>query len=160
LDRDPRSGGRFTLGYYLGDCTDRAIEVGAFFLGSRAQNVGVTSAFTPVISRPFFNLNQNMQDVERIAFPGQSTGRFDVHAPSDLWGLDANLRCNLLCGCDWRLNVLGGFRYLDLQESVLMTERVQGLATAPPPLTNAFGIGTDNFSTRNQFYGGQVGVDG
>jgi hypothetical protein len=160
LDRDPRSGGRFFAGYWLDDCAERAVEVGGFFLGRRSADFFASSDSFPVLSRPFFNLNEGVQSVQRVASPGISTGSVRVEAPSDLWGIEANLRCKLCCGCDWRADLLGGFRYLDLRESVTVTENIQGLATAPPPFTNAMGFGFDSFATRNHFYGGQVGVEG
>src|SRR5262249_21489944 len=62
-------------------------------------------------------------------------------------------------GCDYKVDVLGGFRYLDLDESITIQENIQGLAGAPAPFTNAQTTVVDRFATHNQFYGGQLGVD-
>jgi hypothetical protein len=162
VDGGPLSGARFMAGYWLDDCTGKALEFGGFFLGPRSDHFFASSALFPVLARPFFNLNQNVNAVEQVAFPGRSTGNINVVAPSDLWGLEANLQCKLCCGntcgCDWRTNALVGVRYLNLHESISITEMVQGEAGAPPPFTNAMSSGIDLFSTRNQFYGGQVGL--
>jgi hypothetical protein len=73
----------------------------------------------------------------------------------------------LLCGCSYRLDGLLGFRYLDLNESLNLTENINSspnLAAAFPgnPVAAKF-AGThitvqDSFHTRNQFFGGQAGT--
>ena len=54
--------------------------------------------------------------------------------------------------CAWQVNLLAGFRYLDLQESTTINTN-----------RNDFGFDIQNaiqdaFATRSQFYGGQLGV--
>lgn len=154
-----RTGGRFTAGYWLDGCGNKAIEIGGFFLGTQANNFQVTSNQNPVIARPFFNLNSGQQFSELVAFPGISTGSVVIHAPSNLWGLQSNLVCRACCGCNYQFNWLAGFRYLNLNESLTITENVIGTANAPAPFTLANGTGIDSFATENQFFGGQVGAD-
>jgi hypothetical protein len=159
LNNDARSGGRFTAGWWL-DCHGDALEVSGLFLGTRTTNFSANSGQFPVLARPFFNVNTNQQFSQLVALPNVTTGTAVVNAPSNFWGIEANLRHNLCCGCNWRLNVLAGFRYLDLNESIQITEIIQGLSTAPPPFTNQAITVFDRFATHNQFYGGQIGLDG
>ncbi len=63
-------------------------------------------------------------------------------ADSFLWGADANLVVNTLSPVD----LIAGFRYLDLKEDLDIT-------TAGAAATTI-----DHFYTRNQFYGGQFGA--
>jgi hypothetical protein len=160
LDQNPRSGGRFTAGYFLDDCGDKFFEVSGFFLGQRSARFTANSAMNPILARPFFNLNGGAESSQTVASPGISTGSINVNAPSNLWGLQANLGCNLGCGCNYAVRLLGGFRYLDLDESLTITENIQGLGGAPPPFTNASISVFDRFATHNQFYGGQAGLEG
>ena len=160
LGRDPRSGFRGNAGLWLDDCCREALEIGGFFLGQRSTNFSAASGPNGVLARPFFNVNANTEFAQLVAFPGISTGTVSIHAPSSLWGLDTNLRCNVCCGCDYRFDVLGGFRFLRLDESITIVEQIQGLAGAPPPFTNAQTTVIDSFATRNNFYGGQLGVAG
>src|SRR5207247_2525037 len=51
-------------------------------------------------------------------------------------------------------------RYLNLRESLTFVEDLNNSAAVPAPLTNARQIVEDRFATRNEFYGGQVGVQG
>src|SRR5262249_46053748 len=103
----------------------------------------------------------NTEFAQLVAFPGVSAGRVTVNSPSSLWGLDTNLRCNYsYCPCNYRYDVLFGFRYLNLRESLSITEDLIGTAAAPAPFTDAHTIVSDRFATHNQFYGGQIGVAG
>ena len=55
------------------------------------------------------------------------------------------------------MDVLGGFRYLDLREGLGIAENLQVFPGAP--IFAGASIGAfDQFDTRNQFYGGQLGV--
>ncbi len=166
LDRNPFSGGRFALGYYLDDCAEKALELSGFFLGQRSASFEANSGNTPVIARPFFAVNpgpNNGQTVQLVSFPGLVTGQVRVRTPSELWGLEANLFCQWCCGCNWRVDPFVGFRYLNLHESVSVHEDLLfGPASAgvPPNLAGKIGAVDDRFATTNQFYGGQVGVEG
>jgi hypothetical protein len=65
----------------------------------------------------------------------------------------------LCCGCDYFVDVLAGPRYLNLRESLTITEDTQfAQGVLAPPFNGTHVINTDQFSTKNQFYGGQVGV--
>jgi hypothetical protein len=160
LGGDARSGFRGNFGYWLNDCGTEAVEFGGFFLGSRTTTYTANSNQFPVLARPFFNVNAGTEFAELTAFPNISTGSVRIVVPSDLWGLDMNLRCNICCGCDYHVDGLVGFRYLDLKEGIEITESVTGLPGAPPPFTNAQTTVFDSFLTHNQFYGAQVGLDG
>ena len=163
IDHGWQSGGRFTAGFFLDDCAEKAIEVSGFFLGQRSARANVSSAQTPIIARPFFDVNQGQEAVELVTFPGLSTGRATVNAPSQLWGLEANLACKACCGCDYRVNWLAGARFLSLRESITIQEDVTTPASAQGAglgLQDTRALITDRFATSNQFYGGQVGAEG
>jgi hypothetical protein len=166
----PISGARFTAGWFLGPCSPWAVEVSGFFLGRQTGDFNTNSAQNPVIARPFFNVNTGMFDRELTATPGilptdafMLRGAIDVHSTSQLWGLEANLKRILCCGCNYNLSGLVGFRYLDLREGLTITENVTSLAAVQG--TNVFDPGNqitvvDSFQTHNRFYGGQLGLQG
>jgi hypothetical protein len=160
INTNPYSGGRFTAGYWLGCDNSKAVEFTGFFLGGPNSGGFVTnSSMNPVIGRPFLEANNGRESAQLTSLPGVTTGTLTVAAPSSLWGLEGNLRCLLCCGCNYRLTALAGFRNINLDESLTVTENVQGLATAPQPFTDQMITVTDRFATRNNFYGGQVGLD-
>jgi hypothetical protein len=167
VDNEQRSGARFTAGFWLDACQKCAVEGSFFFLGDRSVRFDADSTQIPVISRPFFNTATGAEDVQQTAFPGQQTGHLSVISSSKLWGADVNLRHNLCCGCWYRVDLLGGFRYLDLDEGLTITERgrfspnFSNLFPAPnlQQFNNADFFVLDQFGTHNQFYGAQVGAD-
>jgi hypothetical protein len=160
LSRGPQSGLRLTAGWWLDDCAGKAIEVSGFFLGSRSAKFNASSAQFPVLSRPFFDVVAGGEEVELVSFPGAIAGNVSVNAPSELWGVEANLICPHWVSCNSRVNFLVGPRYLHLTEAINIVEDLQLLTDV-----NGFRAGdrvrvADSFRTRNQFWGGQVGVEG
>lgn len=157
LHDDDRSGGRLTLGLWL-DCDQSCgLEISGFYFPEDTEGFSANSGQFPILGRPFFNLNAGQEDVQTIAFPGLATGGLIVEAPSKFWGVEANARKNLICGCDFLVDVLAGVRYLELSEGLGVTELV-----VVEPGVPIFGGQTasvfDRFDTRNRFYGGQIGA--
>src|SRR5262245_37421473 len=168
LDALGQSGGRFTAGYWFDDCCQTALEGSYFFLGQGSQNFLATSDQFPVLARPFFNVNTGTQDRQLTASPGTSpgdifnlTGQISVRMPTFLQGAELNLKRRCLETCNLEVNGLVGFRYLNLQEGLVIQENGQSLRAVEG--TDLFNPGTlfqvrDSFGTRNNFYGGQVGA--
>src|SRR5262249_35285823 len=134
------SGGRFTLGYWLDPCALCGVEGTVFFLGQRIATFNAEPGTFPGIARPFFDLNDNIQNRELTSTPGllgppaeplKLLGSIHVDLPTRLWGAEANWRSNLWCGCLCRVDLLAGFRYLDLDEGVHITEDVTSLQAVP-----------------------------
>ncbi len=158
LDRDVQSGGRFTAAAWCDEERTFGVEGSAFFLGERSVNFLASSPPLGVLARPFFNLNLGQEFTEVVGAPGLAAGTLKVEAPSRLWGAEANLRGNLCCGCSGRLDLLAGFRYLELKEGLHITEFITATnATSVPPGTRI--TVSDRFDTRNEFWGGQLGLD-
>ncbi|HEY2784416.1 MAG TPA: BBP7 family outer membrane beta-barrel protein [Fimbriiglobus sp.] len=155
-------GFRVDIGRWIGCNHDLALDASFFYLPKRTETFNADSNQYPVLARPFFNLNQNIPYVQLIASPGLSTGAFQARTESTLWGGDVNLRKYLDGGPCSRLDLIGGFRYLSLDEGLDITE-----AFARTPNSNTqigspdalSGIAVDSFHTQNKFYGGQLGFD-
>jgi hypothetical protein len=112
----------------------------------------------PVTGVPFSTL---------VSAPGIDTGSVVVNASTRFGGGDINLLYNLYRSNNWTFNLLGGYRYLELTESLNITANStvfttntftdnmgNVLVTAPPgSVITVF----DQFNTRNQFNGGQLG---
>jgi hypothetical protein len=171
---DPYSGVRSLLGVWLDDDHTYGVEATYLFLGHRTTNFFVGSAAYPVLARPFFNTVTGTNDVALVARPGValpgggtlpafSTGTVGINSQTQLWGGEVNGRTNLVHGSCFTFALLGGFRYLDLQESLTIDETSHTSAdlVAFPALGPFANIGlnvADRFATRNQFYGGQLGA--
>ncbi len=158
-----RSGARLTMGMWF--CQDQClgIEASGFFLGQRSTDFTESSTGFPILARPFTNVPTSMlapnpgQLSELVAFPGVVSGSVNVHTSSQLYGAELNLRTNLWRSCCWRLDAIGGFRYVNLNESLDIRE---DLVTEPNLISPGGPILVhDGFETSNNFYGGQLGLD-
>lgn len=151
------SGGRFNLGYWFG-CDQRwGIDAGAFFLSENAQTFTASSNGDPLLARPFLNANVPQQFSEIVAANDISSGTFTATSTTSLWGADVNLRRFLAGTPCRRLDLIGGFKYLNLNESLTIQENVTAV---PTNQTVAGAIVADQFRTENNFYGGQFGLLG
>jgi hypothetical protein len=157
LSNEERSGGRITAGYWLDACQTVGIEGSFFVLGDRTVSFPFTSNEFPLLARPFFNLNLGREDAQIGVFPGLSTGSVSADLSSRLWGGSADFRANLCQDCSYRVDLLGGFRYLDLRESLQITEDLNVLATSAT-FAGSHILVNDRFGTHNQFYGAEIGT--
>lgn len=149
-----RSGARFTAGFWLPGLDRLGVEVSYFFLGQGRSTFFADNNTNPILMRPFINAQTGEANVIPTAYPvtangfQQTTGSFRVLNTSDLWGIEANLRGKLWCGpCAW-LDALVGYRHLDLTELLVIDDLENGERFI------------DRFSTRNNFNGGQLGIEG
>ena len=162
FDRSPTPGGRFTAGGWLDEHRTFGLEGSYFFVAPRGNQFtagGDGSAGSPVIARPFFNTVTGKEDSELVAFPGVLAGHISVDPSIRLQGFEANALCNLCSSCNYRIGALAGFRYVDLDEGLGVTENLAVLPSAPLIGGSGFVV-HDGFSTHNQFYGGQLGLRG
>jgi hypothetical protein len=154
-------GGRTTIGYWFDDGRTFAIEGNYFDVMTRGTTAGVASPGTstsPFLTVPFFVGSVPTLDV--LAQPGVSAGSATRTLDNRLQGAEANAVYKL-CDCGdynvrdpdgFRVELLAGFRWLDIHESL-------GFATARANLRmGGFANTSDEFSSRDNFYGGQVGL--
>jgi hypothetical protein len=145
------SGVRGTVGYAF----DRfGVEASGFYLGRQTQSASLSSDGTPfAVGRSYVSAGNGQPIVLFASLAGQYTGGVVASADSRLWGFDANARLPFYNFLTNYTHLLGGFRYLNLEEHLNVASR------------STFPDGTsldirDAVRTRNQFYGGQVGVNG
>ncbi len=151
-----RSGARFTAGYWF-DCQQTCgIEGSYFFLGSHAVNF-VAGGGSETIARPFVNQITGDEDSQLVNLPGVVNGTLAVNLTSRLQGAELNGICNVCCSCCSRVDLLAGFRYLELDEGLGITENLN-VDPGVPVLGGTAFVVHDQFSTYNRFYGGQVGA--
>lgn len=163
IDYGELHGARLTVGAALRG--NVGVEVSGFFLGRTTYNADLASSATTALFTPL-----NVVGVGEVGVPiGLPAGAFGLgilpalpgtvnfSSSTELWGAEANA----VWGVGGRFQVLAGFRYLDLQEdaqmtAVLSTPPLGGLIGGLP--LGALSLATfDNFATRNQFYGVNLG---
>jgi hypothetical protein len=154
LENDPRSGGRFSATYWFDACHECGLEGSFFFLGQKTLNLGAFSGGTPVLARPFFNTRTNAESEELVAFPGLLAGSSTFSLSTRLAGAQLNLRTPLCTSCCGHVDLIGGYRFLGLDENLQVGETL-----AVQPVPGAGFVINDSFNTRNRFNGGQIGLE-
>ncbi len=160
LNRTGRSGGRFTLGYgWDSCCASMGLEGSFLFLGNVTQNFVASSGGSPILARPFFNVQSGQQDADLLAFPNVVVGSFNAASTSRLLGFEVNLRRSIYNDCWRHVDVLAGYRFLQLNEGLQITTNTTSTdPDSPIEVGTAFAI-RDSFNTRNSFNGGQLGLN-
>jgi hypothetical protein len=166
IDHGWLSGGRFTVGWWLDECRSLGIEAVFFFTEQGYETFSARSdrGGNPLLARPFLDQNDGLENVELVSDPGRLVGGVVVDTNTRLWGGELNLRQPLIQSRPWGgwckdVSIIAGFRYLNLDDDIKITEDLFVIQTAPePPFGTTFQI-LDLFHTENQFYGGQIGGD-
>ena len=164
---DRFDGFRLQFGIWLDRCHTWGLGAEYFNIGAESESFTGTSTGDPILARPFFNTTTGLEDSELVAFPNVVSGTVSARATSELFGGGFHIRrlrccqegCSswLFCGCDGhycsRSETRVGYRYLQLDENVTITEDLISTDTANP---GSFEI-LDEFDVRNQFNGLDLG---
>jgi hypothetical protein len=154
---DLHNGGRFGVGYWFGTEQRWGVEGSGFFLGRNAATFTADGSTLPIIARPFTIANNNQPFSEVIATPDPLNpliGSVAVDYDTALWGGEVNLRRFLdKTGCA-RLDLVSGFRFVQLNEQL----RISEFSVRPADMATGFAM--DEFRTENDFYGWQFGLVG
>jgi hypothetical protein len=159
IDNKERNGGRVAVGYWFDDCQRFGVEAGYFFLGERSVGAFSSASGLPgsrVLARPFFNANTMQEDSSLVTFPGLVGGSVGIGSSSELHSAELNCLWNVARGEHLSLDLLAGFRYLNLDESLEVNESSQTGSTSPSFPDARIAV-ADRFATSNDFYGGQLG---
>jgi hypothetical protein len=150
--------GRLTFGGW--DCSRTwGWEASGFLTEEKSETntfaVGINDRL--VLARPAIDAITGQATSLLVAFPGQFGGNATVDARIHFGGAELNLVRSLVY-CDmFKLNVLVGGRYINLEEALTISSTT-AFPTADPANPNLSTI-VDQFLTRNQFGGGQLGFE-
>ncbi len=163
---DSRSGARFRIGKWCDQCNWIGFETEYFFLSDEDDNFDCTDVGQTIYARPLFEVNSGEQNSELVQFPGVLNGSIHIDADSSLWSISPRLRVNLSCerfpGCNpcdpcdyggYRLDLLVGYRYMQLDDSVRIHESLATVSTATP----TYFVLRDEFDSTNEFNGADLG---
>jgi hypothetical protein len=157
LDNGERTGVRLNFGKWLNSCQTLGLEGTFLYLIERRPTLTATSADGTLLARPFINAANNAASGILLTAPGVVSARSEIEMFHRLWGAEANLRKQLCRFHNGHLDVLAGFRYLQLDEHLAVNDSIQ-FAVSPAFLSGALITTHDYFGTENQFYGGQLGL--
>jgi hypothetical protein len=150
------SGVRLQAGYWFTDNHSFGLDANVFYLGGSPKSFAATSSGTPILAVPFYNTAINAQTAIPLSAPKLLAAGYNAALGSNLWGYDSNIRTALWHSEHLQVCLLGGFRFINLQETLETT------AGVTPTTTPSSGLATfidSRFNTRNLFYGGQVGAE-
>lgn len=173
IDLPVAFGGRINLGVWFDRCERFGMMGSVFLLQEQEKTYTFGSNGDPLYARPFFNPNgggfEDSQLVAAIENPNlpdarQLRGTVDVDARTRLMGADLNFRWNILhClkekNCNLKaihVDFIAGAKFVRLEDDLTITENL-GVGLIGGPVEERFLV-QDQFSTVNNFYGGQVGL--
>lgn len=154
------SGANFTAGSWLDNEQTVGIEASYLFLAQRSATKSFAAPGTPgsaVLSIPFFNTLIGAEDTTGIAFPravAPFSGSVDFAVRSRLQGSELNAVSAVAAQPGFRWELLGGFRWIALDESLDFHTVSQNVPPAPLDIFQTF----DRFQGSTDFYGLQLGT--
>lgn len=173
LNTGPYSGFRLSGGWMNCD-NSFGVDGSFFYLAQRGTTFGIGSDDTgnPLLGRPVFDTRTGTETVLFVAAPGAFNGSLNIDSRTNLYGFDGNLLLPIQRNgggedeISTHFTALGGFRYLNLRDDLTISQSSAVLGNGVSffngqPITAGSDLAiTDSFRTLNQFYGGQVGLQG
>jgi hypothetical protein len=158
VDRGMFNGARVMLGTYFEGAKGWGIDASYLELFQKSDNFAISSPGIPVIGRDFFDTTAQKDSFLRYTTPdGLSTGFIDVHAPTQMYTFDANLRAEGPSMLSDRVDYFSGLRYLNLRDSLTIDSGVSIRdSVGATPFTV---LSHEGFKATNEFYAGQVGLE-
>ncbi len=155
---DFRNGLRINGGIWCNDAQTIGIEGNFFFLGGSNNQFAAGSNGSEIIARPFYNVLTNTPDSELVSFPGVLGGTVTVDNRSSVIGGGINAVHNLCCTPCGRLDLLYGYQYFNVTDTLSIREdltALPGQTQVAPGTTYQI---LDKFRTTNNFNGGLIGL--
>jgi hypothetical protein len=150
-----RPGFRVEGGYWFDDARTSGIDASVIYLGRLNEEfIGSSGPGGVVLARPIVGPGGVN---EGVPVAGPFPGGITASAGTSFIGGDVNYRRSLCCGDCCRWDLLVGYRYLHLGDTVdvWQTSVVPAANLVLPPAVTLL---HDSIHTRNDFHGGQVGV--
>lgn len=145
------NGARVTLGGWLDNSCQYGLESSGFAFPQSKSSFTASSldGNIPVLNIPFFSIGTG-ENVLVFKHPNTATVS-DTFKP---WGFEVNGLYNLNKQVNFPIVLLTGFRYMNLTENFNLQDSIFGLPQIPNSVLNV----KDHFSTKNNFYGLQMGA--
>ncbi|WP_253156209.1 BBP7 family outer membrane beta-barrel protein [Stieleria tagensis] len=140
-----------------------SLESEFFWVGGQDDGYTGYSDGSVILARPFFDIDSGQETAQLLSYPDIVSGSVNVQSDSELMSYLLSGRfalcpptgtCCQPCGARERTDWLIGYRYLKLEDSLQINESLQSELTSAPGSVAL----TDNFRTKNQFNGLQLGV--
>lgn len=166
----PFSGGGLSGGLWLNDRHTVGLGASGFLTEQRSVSAAFNSGPTgsPPLARPFTEALRVEPARLLVANPGTLAGGVWTSAGARFAGAEMFGIRNLLYCRDYSLDLLAGGRYLDLDENLSVNQVTRAIDGGTVVFNNVLYSGgggpalvlNDYFRTRNQFWGGTLGLRG
>lgn len=154
---------RARFGAWIDDQDRFGLEIGGFALDEawRRRFYGSDPFGYPQYSRPIYWTNTG-EGAFLVSSPNFLAGGLEVDTASRFGGVEANAVWLGYSSERVHAELLAGFRFLSLEEDLDFQQRMRTLAPTAAfgtvlPTNTAISL-FDSFSTKNRFYGGQIGT--
>lgn len=153
-----RPGFRVEGGLFIGSTGDWAFGYSVISLGSRSERLEGGSDGGGIVNLPQFNslLGIPIQTPIYVGYPGLTRGTVTASVQTSFTSVAAQLRRVAQSGTGFRFDLIAGYRFLHLGDSVATSFDVVS-ATLPGPASPRF-QGEQSTRTRNEFDGGDLGI--
>jgi hypothetical protein len=157
VDNDLRAGFRIATGIWFNPEQSLGIEGGFLMTSSQAAIFSATSSNGAILARPYIDANTGLSQAVVVAFPGASNGSINIRANSgNLYGANLDLTEKAYDNDWFRLYSMIGYQFYRYDESLRVQQSITTInAGTFVPGTVIFS--NDNFSTRNEFHGLDLG---
>jgi len=151
INFNPLSGVRGTAGFWLTPNQTIGFDSSYYWFGTASTSASVASNPNALLGRSFVDAANGQPAIFLFSTTDGVNGYGAVTSTLHLEGGDANILFGSLPFFP-RLTVLAGFRYFEMNEGI----QVWGVGNNP---STGFNVNAyDSFSTRNDFFGGQLGL--
>jgi hypothetical protein len=159
MNTEVRSGFDIELGYWFDPEHRWGIQADFFVLEGQSSPFFATSSGTPILARPYTNVNTGNKTASIAAFPGFASGSIGANdAAKQFWSTSIDLRENF-CRCDWcRFDSLLGYRFLTFGDHLTVQQTVHPLVAPFVPGSQI--LSTDSFTAKNLLQGVDLGIQG
>jgi hypothetical protein len=133
------------------------VELSGFYMPTRSTSSSVSSTGEPGsidLLLPFFDVVEGQENFTEISWWPEWRGSAQATLSNNLGGGELNLTWTMPPQDAWRVDLLGGFRFLQLRESYTINTSSPYNPPNPTDIWNT----TDAFDARNRFYGLQAGL--
>ena len=134
------------------------IELSGFGIDGRDIEFDADSDRFAVLARPYFDATGGVQDALLTAYPDLWVGETSVRADFELSGAEALFRRAVHWTPNLRVDVLAGYRYARLRDSLQISTASLSLDPATGFPADALVERGDQFRVTNNFHGGQLGL--
>ena len=161
LNGSTMGGFRIAGGFWTSPQQNFAIEAEYMRLNEQNTDFRGNSDGSVILARPFFDIVAGQETAQLISFPDLVSGSINVDVDTNFNSFLLNGRAALCpgngcnsCGLPDRVDLIVGYRRVELDDSVTVSESLTSQVPTAPGTINL----TDRFQTENEFNGLQLGV--